>query len=155
MTLTQRILALATVLTIQPSVHAGDWPQLLGSGLRDGDASDISLDAAPRLVGAVPLSDAILASPVVAAGKVFVIDGSGVVFAIDAESLDVTWTFATRGGGGNCNNVAAPAVIGRYVHVGTMAGIYYVLDRDSGAVIKEINCGEPIFAAPVVGEDRV
>ena len=56
---------------------------------------------------------------------------------------------------GNCNNVAAPAVVGKYVHVGTMAGYYYVLDRDSGAVVKEIDCGEPIFAAPAVGEDRV
>jgi outer membrane protein assembly factor BamB len=158
MTLTKRISALAALVAISLAIHpaaAEDWPQLLGNGLRSGDATGSSLDAPARLVGAIPLSDAILASPVVSAGKVFVVDGSGVVFAIDAQTLQVVWKFATRGGPGNCNNVAAPAVIGRYVHVGTMAGIYYVLDRDSGAVINEINCGEPIFAAPVVGDDRV
>jgi hypothetical protein len=31
-----------------------------------------------------------------------------------------------------CNNVAAPAVIGKYLHVGTTAGYYYVLDRNTG-----------------------
>ncbi len=52
--------------------------------------------------------------------------------AIDTDTLQVRWKFATRGGAGNCNNVAAPAVVGNFVHVGTMAGYYYVLDRDSG-----------------------
>src|SRR5690606_34295006 len=46
-------------------------------------------------------------------------------------------------------------VAGRFVHVGTMAGKYFVLDRDSGALVREIDCAEPVFAAPVVGEDRV
>ncbi|MEO2008697.1 MAG: PQQ-binding-like beta-propeller repeat protein, partial [Pirellulaceae bacterium] len=56
---------------------------------------------------------------------------------------------------GNCNNVAAPALVGKYVHVATMAGYYYVLDCDSGSVVKEIDCREPLFAAPVVGKNRV
>jgi outer membrane protein assembly factor BamB len=65
------------------------------------------------------------------------------------------WQFATRGGLGNCNNVAAPAVAGKYVHIGTTAGYYYVLDRDTGAVVKEIDCREPVFSSPVVSADRV
>jgi outer membrane protein assembly factor BamB len=149
---------LAALLTFTLATHSAateDWPQLLGNGLRNGDASGNSHDAPARLAGAIPLSDAILASPVVFGGRVFVIDSAGVVFAIDQQTLEVVWKYATRGGPGNCNNVAAPAIIGGYVHVGTMAGDYYVLDRDSGAVINEIHCGEPIFAAPVVGKDRV
>ena len=39
--------------------------------------------------------------------------------------------------------------------MGTTAGYYYVLDRDSGAVVKEIDCREPIFSAPAVGTERV
>ncbi len=157
MTLTTRLSFLAALLAFTLAIHsaaAEDWPQLLGNGLRSGDAGN-SHDAPARLVGAIPLSDAILASPVVFDGRVFVIDGAGVVFAIDQQTLEVVWKYATRGGAGNCNNVAAPAIIGGYVHVGTMAGDYYVLDRDSGAVINEIHCGEPIFAAPAVGKDRV
>ena len=36
-----------------------------------------------------------------------------------------------------------------------MAGFYYVLDRETGAVVREIDCHDPIFSAPVVGNDRV
>ena len=56
---------------------------------------------------------------------------------------------------GNCNNVAAPAVVGEYLHVGTIAGYYYVFEAATGRVVKEIDCREPIFSAPAVGERRV
>ncbi|SVC24007.1 uncharacterized protein METZ01_LOCUS276861, partial [marine metagenome] len=107
------------------------------------------------LAAAVPLTDGVYASPVVSNGTVYVIDGSGVVFAINAKTFKVKWRFATKGGPGNCNNVAAPAVIGNYLHVGTMAGYYYVLDCENGAVVKTIDCTEPIFSAPAVGNGRV
>jgi hypothetical protein len=134
---------------------AEDWPQLQGNALRSGNAPAAELQLPLGLVAAIPLTDAIFASPVLSEGIVFVVDGSGVVFAIDTKTLDVKWKFATRGGPGNCNNVAAPAVVGNYVHIGTMAGYYYVLDRDRGNVIAEIDCREPIFSAPVAGSDRV
>ena len=132
-----------------------DWPQFQGDALRSGNTPEVALQTPLGLVAAVPLTDGIFTSPVVSARKVFVIDGSGVVFAIDAETLKVVWRFATRGGPGNCNNISSPAVVGKYIHVGTTAGYYYVLDRDSGAVVKEIDCREPIFSAPAVGTERV
>lgn len=135
---------------------AGDsWPQLQGNAQRSGNAPDVTLEKPLGLTAAVPLTDGIYASPVVADGVVYVIDGSGVVFAIDAESREVLWRFETEGGAGNCNNVAAPAVAGKYLHVGTTAGYYYVLDRATGEVVSEIDCREPIFSAPAVGENRV
>ena len=149
-------LALALVaICVSATTTADDWPQLQGNAQHSGDASHVSLPTSVGLVAAIPLTDAVLAAPVVSNGKAFVVDASGVVFAIDTQTLKVVWKFATRGGTGNCNNVAAPAVVGKYVHVGTMAGHYYVLDRDSGTVVREIDCGEPVFAAPVVGDDRV
>src|SRR5262245_47311657 len=84
---------------------AEGWPQLQGNALRSGNAPHLSLQAPLGLLGAVPLTDAVLASPVVSEGKVFVVDGSGVVFATDVSTLKVDWRFATRGGPGNCNNV--------------------------------------------------
>ncbi len=137
------------------SLTAGDWPQYQGNAHRSGNAPGETLATTLGLKAAIPLTDAVLAAPVLSRGRLFVIDGSGVVFALNAETLEVDWKFATRGGLGNCNNVAAPAVIGSYVHVGTMAGYYYVLDCDTGHVVAEIDCGEPIFAAPVVGSERV
>jgi outer membrane protein assembly factor BamB len=107
------------------------------------------------LVGAVPLTDAVFTSPVVANGRVFVVDGSGVVFGIDAGTAQVLWKFQTGGGTGNCNNVSSPAIAGQYLHFGTTAGTYYVLSVVDGTVVKEIACGEPIFSSPVVADGRV
>lgn len=132
-----------------------DWLQLQGDARRSGNAPHQILGDTIGLVGTVPLTDAIFTAPVVGQGRVFVVDGSGVVFAIDQETLQVVWKFKTRGGPGNCNNVASPALIGQYLHVGTMAGYYYVLDARTGKPVKELDCGEPIFSAPAVGNDRV
>jgi outer membrane protein assembly factor BamB len=148
-------LLIALLFTAATVLVADEWPQLQGDALRSGNASQTSLPTSLGLVSAVPMTDGIYAAPAVANGKVFVIDGSGLVSAIDAESLKVLWKFPTRGGPGNCNNVASPAAVGKYLHVGTTAGYYYVLDQESGAVVREIDCREPIFSAPAVGVDRV
>ncbi|MEX0704037.1 MAG: PQQ-binding-like beta-propeller repeat protein [Planctomycetales bacterium] len=149
------LLVLPLVLSAGAALADEGWPQLQGDALRSGNAPQVSLAGPLGLVGAVPLTDGIYAAPVVAGGKVYAIDGSGVVHAIDARTLEVVWTFHTKGGAGNCNNVAAPAIAGNYLHVGTMAGYYYVLDRETGKVVREIDCREPIFSAPAVGPDRV
>jgi len=142
-------------LLLSPTAFTADWPQLQGDAQRSGNAVQHALQTQLRLAAAVPMTDAVLAAPVISGGKVFVVDSSGVVTAIDTETHQIVWRLATAGGAGNCNNVAAPAVIGKHLHVGTMAGHYYVLSCDTGKVINEIDCAEPIFAAPVVGEDRV
>ncbi len=154
----QEIYNLAFVCVLACTFHLmanDDWPQLQGNAARSGNAPDVSLKTSMGLVATVPLTDGVYASPVVSDGTVYVIDGSGVVFAIDAKNQEILWRFATKGGPGNCNNVAAPAVVGNYLHVGTTSGYYYVLDRNSGDVVKEIDCREPVFSAPAVGVDRV
>ncbi|MEK6234589.1 MAG: PQQ-binding-like beta-propeller repeat protein [Planctomycetales bacterium] len=151
-----RVGTFTAVLACVCHLMAGeDWPQLQGNAARSGNAPAVSLKTPLKLLAAIPLTDGIYASPVVSDGKVYVIDGAGVVFAIDIKTHQVLWRFVTKGGRGNCNNVAAPAVVGDYLHVGTTAGYYYVLDRDSGEVRTEIDCREPIFSAPAVGADRV
>ena len=135
-------------------VHA-DWLQLQGNAQRSGNVPGEVLNRSLGLMAAIPLTDGVQASPVVADGVVYVLDGSGVVHAIDAKTFEVKWRFVTKGGAGNCNNVAAPAVVGEYLHVGTTAGYYYVLSRETGKVVKRIDCKEPIFSAPAVGKGRV
>src|SRR5262245_65921451 len=98
--------ALAVPLILSAAVRGGDdWPQLQGDALRSGNAAGAAVKTPLGLAGAVPLTDGIYAAPVVADGKVFVMDGSGVVCAFDASTLKEVWRFATRGGAGNCNNV--------------------------------------------------
>ena len=90
------------------------------------------------------MTDAVFTSPVLSDGRVFVIDGAGVVHALDVNTLERVWQFDTGGGKGNCNNVSSPAIAGEYLHVGTMAGEYYVLRAATGEVIARIDCGEVI-----------
>ena len=132
-----------------------DFPQLQGDALRSGNVPGESLKSALGLVAAIPMTDGIYAAPAVSGQTVIVLDGSGVVHAIDRRSNKLKWKFATPGGAGNVNNVASPAIVGKFVHVGTMAGNYFVLDLATGAVVKRIDCGEPIFSAPAAGNGRV
>ena len=106
------------------------------------------------LVRAVALSDAVFTAPVVADGRVYVVDGSGVAFCVDTGSFRTIWKTPTRGGKANCNNVSSPAIVGPYLHFGTTAGRYYVLGLEDGRVVKEIPCGGPIFTAPVAANGR-
>ena len=66
-----------------------DWPQLQGDAGRSGNAPGEVLKAPLGLLAAVSLTDGVQAAPVVADGVVYVIDGSGVVHAIDARTFKV------------------------------------------------------------------
>ncbi len=148
------ILPLALVVSLNAS--AEDWPQFMYNAAHSGNAAQIDLDVEKLdLQGAVAMTDGIYTSPVVASGKVYVVDGSGCAACFDAKTLKELWRFQSKGGKQNVNNVSSPAIAGKWLHFGTTAGFYYVLDRDSGAVAAEIDCGEPIFSTPVVAKDRV
>jgi len=151
----QTVLAVLILVQVITVAAAEDWVQFKYDSRRSGNVPDRSVATPLGLMGAVALTDAVFAAPVVADGRAYVVDGSGVVFCIDAASLDVLWKFDAKGAKANCNHVSSPAIAGRYLHVGTMAGTYYVFDRASGEVVKTIACGEPIFSAPVVANGRV
>ncbi|MEQ1750230.1 MAG: PQQ-binding-like beta-propeller repeat protein, partial [Prosthecobacter sp.] len=145
-----------TLLFLASAALAEDWPQFMYNSAHSGNAADRDIDVEHLgLQGAVAMTDGIYTSPVVADGKVFVVDGSGLCACFDAATLKEVWKFQSKGGKQNVNNVSSPAIVGKYLHFGTTAGIYYVLDRATGAVVKEIDCKEPIFSTPVVGNDRV
>jgi outer membrane protein assembly factor BamB len=146
--------AAAAFLAGTPALRADDWPQFRFDGRRSGNAPDRAVEAPLGLLGAVPLTDAIQTSPAIADGRVHVVDGSGVAFAIDARTLEVLWKTPTRGGAGDVNNVSSPAVVGPYLHFGTTAGFYYVLDRATGRVVRELDCGDAIFSSPAAGNGR-
>jgi len=137
------------------AADAENWPQFKYDPGHSGNVPKRSVSAGLGLIGAVPLTDAIFTAPVVADGRVYAIDGSGAAFCIDASNLRVLWKSQSEGGKANCSNVSSPAIAGRYLHFGTMVGSYYVLDRASGDVVNRIECGEPVFSAPVVVGDRV
>jgi outer membrane protein assembly factor BamB len=145
-----------TLLFLATTALAEDWPQFMFNAAHSGNAAAVDLDVEKLgLQGAVAMTDGIYTSPVVAGGKVYVVDGSGCAACFDAATLKEVWRFQSKGGKQNVNNVSSPAIAGKHLHFGTTAGIHYVLDRETGAVVKEIDCGEPIFSTPVVAKDRV
>lgn len=152
----QKVFLLSFCALLSIPANAEDWPQFMFNSAHSGNAAQIDLDVENLgLQGAVAMSDGIYTSPVVADGKVFVVDGSGLCACFDAATLKQVWKFQSKGGKQNVNNVSSPAVVGKFLHFGTTAGIYYVLDRATGAVVKEIDVHEPIFSTPVIGKERV
>jgi outer membrane protein assembly factor BamB len=149
------LLMIFCLIVVAPVIAGESWLQFKYDCRHSGDVPDRNVTLPLRLVGAVPLTDAIFTAPVVADGRIYVIDGAGAAFCIDAATLDVLWKSESPGGKANCNNISSPAIAGRYLHFGTMSGSYYVLDAAGGSVVKEIVCGEPIFGSPVVANGRV
>jgi outer membrane protein assembly factor BamB len=98
------------------------WPQLKHDARRSGNVPGRSVGTPLGLVATAALSDAVFTAPVVADGRVYVVDGSGVAWCLDADRLELVWKRETAGGKANCNNVSSPAVSGDYLHFGTMAG---------------------------------
>lgn len=142
-------------LGLSQAAQGEEWPQYKFDAGHSGDVPARRIDTPLGLVAAVPLTDAILTAPVVAEGRVYVVDAAGTAFCFDAASLELIWKRATLRSPANCNNVSSPALCGDYVHFGTMAGVYYVLKQSDGSVVRETPCGEPIFSTPVVGDGRV
>jgi outer membrane protein assembly factor BamB len=116
------LLILFYLNVVTPGVTAENWLQFKYDCRHSGNVPDRSVTPPLALVGAVPLTDAIFTAPVLADGRIYVVDGAGVAFCIDATTLDIVWRFQSRGGKTNCNNVSSPAIAGRYLHFGTMAG---------------------------------
>lgn len=146
---------LISLLALVSPALAESWLQLKYDAHRSGNVPERQVTTPLGLVAAVPLGDAILTAPVCTDGRIYVVDGSGTAFSIDGRTGKVMWQTPTPGGAVNCNNISSPAVIDHFLHFGTAAGSYMVLDVRDGSVVSEILCGEPIFSAPVVDGGRV
>jgi outer membrane protein assembly factor BamB len=134
---------------------AENWTQYKYDSEHSGNAPAVRVADDIGLQAAIPLTDAVFTAPVIADGRIYVLDGAGVLFCVDAQTWKIVWQFRSPGGPRNCNNYSSPAIVGDFVHFGTMAGNYYVLNARDGRVVREIACGEPVFSCPVAGSDVV
>jgi len=133
---------------------AENWEQFQYDGRHSGDVPAREVATPLALLAAIPMTDAVFTSPVVSGDYVYAVDGSATAVCVDRRTFRTVWTFHSPGGRANCNNVSSPAIIGDYLHFGTMAGSYFVLDARKGTLVREIRCGDPIFSAVVVSQDR-
>ncbi|MBW8040903.1 MAG: PQQ-binding-like beta-propeller repeat protein [Planctomycetes bacterium] len=151
----RRLLLVCLLWQVASASGGENWEQFKYDSRHSGNLPGRRITTPLDLLAAVPLTDAVFTSPVVRGDRIYVVDGSGVATCIDGRTFRPVWRYKTRGGKANCNNVSSPVIMGDYVHFGTMAGSYYVLDAAKGSLVKEIRCGDPIFSTPVAGTQHV
>jgi outer membrane protein assembly factor BamB len=151
----RRFLLLCLLAGAVSAYGSENWEQFKYDSRHSGNVPDRQVTTPLELLAAVPLTDAIFTSPVISGDRIYVVDGSGVAACIDRHTLRPVWRYETRGGPANCNNISSPLIVGDYLHFGTTAGAYYVLNAANGTLVREIRCGDPIFSTPVAGPQRV
>jgi len=107
---------------------------------------------APGIHGAMPRTesmpdpfDVFLSSPAVVAGIVYFGSGDHHVYAVDASSGALRWSFET----GNVVH-ASPAVADGIVCVGSRDCVVYALDATTGAERWRVTVGGKVYASPAV-----
>lgn len=111
---------------VVPAANGGEeWRQLKLNSRHSGNAADRTLATPLDLAAAIPLSDAVFTAPAIARGKAYVLDGAGVLWAIDIQTTHVAWRFAAPGGTRNCNNVSSLLTTNGSGLQASMGGIRY------------------------------
>ena len=112
------------------------------------------IPGAPRVAGTVRWTyntgDAIVSSPAVADGTVYIGSYNSKVYALDAATGHVRWTYTTGGSVGS-----GPAVAGGTVYVGSDDDKVYALDAATGRVRWAYTTGGWVDSTPAVSGGTV
>jgi outer membrane protein assembly factor BamB len=147
-------LALALVV-IGTRCPAADWPQFMRNPAHTGDAADEELRLPLGLAAQVRLDDAVMTSPAVVGGRVYVIDQMGTAYCIDTRAGRIVWKTSPDAAGAMGANTSSPCVAQGRVCFGTTAGNFYILNARDGKVVKTVNIGAPILSAPTFANGSV
>ena len=140
--------------TVAP-VRAMDWPQFMGNAQRNGDARGEQLDLPLHLNAQIELDDAVLSSPAIVGGQIYVVDQMGTAYGIDMKTGLVAWKTAPEGQNTFGSNTSSPCVAKGKIFYGTIAGNLHILHAGNGTVIKSIKFDWPIMDAITVANDSV
>ncbi len=133
-------------------VVRGDWPLFRGDLRRDGAATSGGRSML-TLAWSYCMGAAILSSPAVSAGVVYVASTNGILAALDARSGHVFWQF--RAGGAL---YSSPSVQNGVVYIGALDGIVYAVDAASGRLhwrSQVDSVGAKIWSSPAVSNGLV
>ncbi len=131
----------ALVLCLPAAVPAADWPQFRGPKA-DGFAPEKRINKEwntrpPKELWKVPLVDNGFAGPVVARGKVYILDhqaGEDTVIALDLRTGKDVWRYTYKDGGETDRGYAhsSPAVERDRVYTLSRMGLLHCLDTKNG-----------------------
>ncbi len=140
-----------TLSTSVPAVR-GDWPLFRGDLRRDGAATS-SGGRLLTVAWSYCMGAAILSSPVVSAGVVYIASTNGILAALDARSGHALWQF--RAGGAL---YSTPSVQNGVVYIGALDGFVYAVDAASGRLrwrSQVDSTGAKIWSSPAVSNGLV
>lgn len=130
---------------VEARAAPGTWPSL-GGGPEHLHAVETPLPSFGREVAWQFVTQGpLVASPVVAEGKVFLATSDRRVLALDAETGALVWESPVTG-----PVDTTPTVAGGLVYVGLRDKRLLALDGQSGATVWTFWTGGPIFSSPVV-----
>ena len=93
---------------------------------------------------------AVLSSPAVVDGVLFVGSDDGNVYSVDALTGTERWRFATEGA-----VFSSPAVANQMVYIGSSDDNVYALDAETGGERWRFNVGNDVLSSPAVADDMV
>jgi len=121
-----------------------DWPQFMHDAQHTGDAYNERLDRPLVLKAQIKLDDAVLSSPAVVGGLVYVIDQIGAAYCVDPHAGRIVWKSSPEGGTAFGSNTSSPCVTVGKVFYGTIAGS---LDRPVQLWGPAHGCGAVVVAS--------
>lgn len=158
MTIRNRVIQIVVMAlfpcTVIP-VHGTDWSQFMCNAQHNGDAQEEQLDLPLHLNAQVELDDAVLSSPVIVKGRIYVVDQMGTAYGVDLKTGRIAWKTAPEGSDTFGSNTSSPCIAQGKVFYGTIAGNLHILNAGDGTVIKSIEFDWPIMDAITYANDSV
>jgi len=150
-----RVVVMALLpFTVGP-VQGIDWPQFMCNAQHNGDAREEQLDPPLHLNAQVRLDDAVLSSPVIVAGRIYVVDQMGTAYGIELKTGLIAWKTAPEDSKTFGSNTSSPCVAKGRVFYGTIAGNLHILSAGNGTLIRSIKYDWPIMDAITYTNDSV
>jgi outer membrane protein assembly factor BamB len=149
------VLAACLAALLLSPVSAADWPQFMRQADHTGDAAEEELHLPVGLAAQVKLSDAVLTSPAVVAGRAYVVDQMGTAYCIDPVAQKIVWQVSPDGAAAMGSNTSSPCVANGRVYFGTTAGRLHILDARDGAVFRTLDIGSPILSPLTLANDSI
>ena len=148
-------------MSLPVAVANTEWTQTGGSAAKSGGHFELgqalgNLFAVPAGRGNT-VTRRIAASPVVANGRIYVIDSMGAVRALDAQTGALYWASQTPNEKGNEHSLYGGGIAYANGRIYATNGLGFVaaLDEQSGGILWQVRPGGPLRGAPTVADGTI
>jgi eukaryotic-like serine/threonine-protein kinase len=144
------LMASTLLASSQAPSTSSEWRQFRGNPRLTGVAPSVPPDTL-KVIWSYQAGEAILSSPAVAEGVVYVGVGNGDLIAVDLASGKLRWKYSTK----SFVDESSPAVGSGAVYVGDLDGTVHAVNTRDGKPLWTFKTMGEIKSSPVVVNDRV